>query len=297
MPSDLLAIFMSEGSADRFLREVRWSNGVRCIYCSSLSVIGWGWYRCKACLRTFNDKSGTDFEYSRIPLNEGLFIMYLSGCLNVPLLRASIDVGRSYGSVYRSFRRIMYSVGRYVRCSRRMLSGDVEVDEVYVNAGLKGRGNHDRIILLGRGPRCRGLRAGRGRGGWDKDVIPFTIIGRDGHEVYIPSRDVRGETIARIASRHIEAGSRIYTDSFPSYSILQGIGYRHEYVNHSMGEYVRGEAHINNCENRASILRPWLSVHRGVSKDNLDTYLSLLQLQRNTNKQPTIEKIKTIVKI
>ena len=216
MLSDLLAIFMSEGSAARFLREVRWSNGVRRVYCSSLSVIGWGWYRCKACLRTFNDKSGTDFEYSRIPLNEGLFIMYLSGCLNVPLLRASIDVGRSYGSVYRSFRRIMYSVGRYVRCSRRMLSGDVEVDEVYVNAGLKGRGNHDRIILLDRGPRCRGLRAGRGRGGWDKDVIPFTIIGRDGHEVYIPSRDVRGETIARIASRHIEAGSRIYTDSFPS---------------------------------------------------------------------------------
>jgi transposase-like protein len=36
---------MSEGSAARFLREVRWSNGVRCVYCSSLSVIGWGWYR------------------------------------------------------------------------------------------------------------------------------------------------------------------------------------------------------------------------------------------------------------
>jgi hypothetical protein len=110
-------------------------------------------YRCKRCLRTFNDKSGTDFEYSRIPLNERLFIAYLSGCLNVPLLRASIDVGRSYGSVYRSFRRIMY-----------------------VNAGLKGRGNHGRILLLGRRPRCRGLRAGRGRGGWDKDVTPvFTI--------------------------------------------------------------------------------------------------------------------------
>jgi hypothetical protein len=105
----------------------------------------------------------------------------------------------------------MYSVGRYVRCSGRMLSGAVEVDEVYVNAGLKGRGNHGRILLLGRGPRCRGLRAGRGRGKWDKDVIPvFTIVGRNGHEVYIPSRDVRGETVARIASRHIEAGSKIY---------------------------------------------------------------------------------------
>jgi transposase-like protein len=58
-----------------------------------------GGIRCKSCLRTFNDKSGTDFEYSRIPLNERLFITYLSGCLNVPLLRASIDVGHGYGSV------------------------------------------------------------------------------------------------------------------------------------------------------------------------------------------------------
>jgi transposase-like protein len=178
---------MSEAYAARLLREVRWSNGVRCIYCDSLSVICWGWYRhvyrryrCKRCLRTFNDKSGTDFEYSRIPLNDR----------------------------------------RYWRVSRV-----VEVDEVYVNAGLKGRGNHGRIIFLGRGPRCRGLRAGRGMGGWDKDVIPvFTIIGRNGYEVYIPSRDVSGETVARIASRHIEKGSRIYTDSFPSYSILQGMG-------------------------------------------------------------------------
>jgi transposase len=74
------------------------------------------------------------------------------------------------------------------------------------------------------------------------------------------------------------------------------MGYRHDYVNHSLREYARGEVHINNCENRASLLRPWLSVHRGISKDNLDTYLSLFQFQRNTNKLPTIEKIKLIVK-
>jgi transposase-like protein len=160
------------------------------------------------------------------------------------------------------------------------------VDELYVYAGLKGRGNHDRIILLGRRPRCRGLRAGRGRGGWDKDVIPvLTVIGRDGDEVYIPSRDVGGETVARIASRHMEAGSRIYTDNFPSYSILQNMGYRHDYVNHSIGEYARGEVHVNNCENRESILRTWLLAHRGISKDNLDTYLSPFQLQRNTKKR------------
>jgi transposase len=62
-------------------------------------------------------------------------------------------------------------------------------------------------------------------------------------------------------------------------------------------EYARGDIHINNCENRASILRTWLSVHRGISKDNLNTYLTLSQLQRKTNKLPTIEKIKLIVKV
>jgi transposase-like protein len=72
------------------------------------------------------------------------------------------------------------------------------------------------------------------------------------------------------------------------------MGYGHDYVNHSIGEYARGEVYINNCEYRASILRQWLSVHRGISKNNLETYLSLFQLQRNTNKLPTIEKIKIV---
>jgi hypothetical protein len=101
MLSDLLSIFIiSEAYAARLLREV---GGLMVLGVSTVvlyKLLCWGWYRgvyrryrCKSCLRTFNDKIGTDFEYSRIPINEGLFIMYLSGCLNVPLLRASIDVG------------------------------------------------------------------------------------------------------------------------------------------------------------------------------------------------------------
>jgi len=43
------------------------------------------------------------------------------------------------------------------------------------------------------------------------------------------------ERLARIASRHVEAGSKVYTDNFPSYNVLQGIGYSHDYVKHSEG--------------------------------------------------------------
>jgi hypothetical protein len=40
--------------------------------------------------------------------------------------------------------------------------------------------------------------------------------------------------MARIASRHVETGARIYTDCFPPHNILQSMGYRHDYVNHSI---------------------------------------------------------------
>jgi hypothetical protein len=45
---------------------------------------------------------------------------------------------------------------------------------MYVNAGLKGRGNHGRIILLGRRPSCRGLRAGRGGGDGIRTLSPYS---------------------------------------------------------------------------------------------------------------------------
>jgi hypothetical protein len=87
--------------------------------------------------------------------------------------------------------------------------------------------------------------------------------------------DVSGETVTMVALRNVETRSNIYTDNFPSYSILQSMGYKHDYVNRSIGEYARGYVHINNCENRASILRQWLLANRVISKDKLKTCLSL----------------------
>jgi hypothetical protein len=37
----------------------------------------------------------------------------------------------------------------------------------------------------------------------------------------------------------------------------------HRTVNHSRGEWARGEAHVNGCENRNGFLRAFLWKHRG----------------------------------
>jgi hypothetical protein len=43
----------------------------------------------------------------------------------------------------------------------------------------------------------------------------------------------------------------------------------HRVVSHRQGEWARGEAHVNGCENRNGFLRAFLRKYRGVSK----TYL------------------------
>jgi transposase-like protein len=71
------------------------------------------------------------------------------------------------------------------------------------------------------------------------------------------------------------------------YTIYEGITEKiewikeHRVVNHSRGEWSRGEAHVNGCENRNGFLRTYLRKHRGVSKEYLQCYLDFLSLLLN----------------
>ena len=137
----------SEDACSGLFRMVRWRSGVYCPKCGSRRVKGHGNYgrglkrcMCKDCSRTFNDKTGTIFHYSRLSL--------------------SWLIGRSYMPVFRALKRLMHKLRR-VQPVR--MSGTVECDEFYVTAGLKSRNNSHSIKKLGRRPRRRGLKR-RGRG-------------------------------------------------------------------------------------------------------------------------------------
>jgi len=297
---DVLDLISSELVCSRFFRMVRWGDGVFCPRCGSWMVKGHGNYRqglkrykCKACKRTFNDKTGTILHYSRLSLREWLTIIILFLCLHNSCLSLSWLLDRSYMPIFKALKKLMLSLRK---TQHMRMGGAVESDEVYVTAGLKGRNNSERIRRIGRKPRRRGLRR-RGRGAWGEDKpAVFILVGRCGMEDYIPSGDVESETVLKIIGRHVLEGSTIYTDFFKSYLSLGGAGYRHEYVNHSEGEWVRGECHINGCENRASLLRPWLAVHRGICKDNLSLYLAAFKTYRRCRGMKPIEAIKEILK-
>ena len=66
------------------LRDVRWRDGVSCPRCGSQNVVGHGRnlqvyqsYLCKDCGQHFNDRTGTQFEDSKLPLRVWFFAAFL----------------------------------------------------------------------------------------------------------------------------------------------------------------------------------------------------------------------------
>ena len=125
------------------LREMRWPDGViACRRCGSDRVVKDGprgryqMYWCKKCNFGFNDRSGTIFQDTKVPLRKW-FMMAFMMQFRVSILEISKTIGVSYRHAYYMARKIRGSV--YARRMAKKLKGTVEVDEPYVTAGLKGK--------------------------------------------------------------------------------------------------------------------------------------------------------------
>jgi len=93
-----------------------------------------------------------------------------------------------------------------------------------------------------------------------------------------------------------EESLTVYTDGFRAYDPLEDDeDYQREAVIHSEGEYVDENVQVNTCESHASLVRRWLSPHRGISKDMLTPYLRAFELRRRILRKPGREALKEIV--
>lgn len=136
---------MSEEECYKKLREMRWPNGVVCPYCHSKDCEETGAasrkkptlrYRCHACARNFNDLTKTIFRSSHVNLKNWVCCLYLMG-LNISnaQIAKELDVSeRTVSDMCDKLRKKVFEERPTVE-----LSGEVELDEVYVVAGHKGR--------------------------------------------------------------------------------------------------------------------------------------------------------------
>jgi transposase-like protein len=125
------------------LRELRWKkNGVRCVRCGSSNVKKDGMrglyqmYECKDCRSYFNDRTGTVFQDTKILLRKWFLMAFLMQ-FNISILEVSKTVGVPYRNAFYIAKKIRS--GMYVNQILEKLKGTVEMDELYITAGLKGK--------------------------------------------------------------------------------------------------------------------------------------------------------------
>src|SRR4051794_922707 len=80
----------------------------------------------------------------------------------------------------------------------------------------------------------------------------------------------------------LDQKSFLMTDGEGQYRILGPIFAKHETVNHSIGEYVRGDAHTNTVEGYFSIFKRGIyGVYHHVSEQHLKRYLCEFDFRYN----------------
>ena len=274
----------SESLAADLLEQVRWRDGVECPRCRSDLTVKNGSYGpfqrhlCKNCDRTFNDKTGTIFAHLRIALRKWLFSIYAFLRFNTSLNQFRREIDVAYKTVHQRVQRFMRALDAPVLD----LIGPVEIDEVYVSAGKKGRERDGRS-------HSRGLSM-RGRGSYKEDKPPiFVLVDRGtGQRYVIPAKAADESTVRLLLAARQQESLTIYTDGFRAYDPFEEDDtFERESVIYGDGDYVDGELHVNTCESHGSLLRPWLSPHRGVSKDKLTQHLRAFQLRRELFDKPS----------
>jgi transposase-like protein len=158
----------------------------------------------------------------------------------------------------------------------------VEVDETFIGGKEKNKHAKDKL-KGGRGTVGKQPVIGiKDRGGL---VRAFMINGTERKDLH--------EAIAK----HVRAGSTVYTDCHASYNGLHG--YHHEAVKHSVGEYVRAQAHTNGVESFWALLkRGYYGIYHYMSPKHLNRYVNEFSFRHNTAKVGTMDFMdKTIEKM
>ena len=161
-----------------------------------------------------------------------------------------------------------------------LFQGPVEADETFV--GGKESNKHAN----------KKLKAGRGAVG--KTPVAG-VKDRPTRKVVARVVDNTDKTkLQDFVNDHAAEGATLYTDEASAY---KGIGRPHEAVNHSVGEYVREQAHTNGLESFwALIKRGYVGIYHKMSPKHLQRYVEEFQRRHNNRSKDTIDQMAVVVR-
>jgi transposase-like protein len=263
-------MFHDADKARVWLEAQLWKDGPICPHCGVVNEATLmkgdttrpGLHQCNACREPFTVTLGTLYERSKVPLNKWLAATHLMMASKKGM--SALEIGRLLGLSKKTAWFLCHRIRESLREMKpNPMGGEgkmVEIDETFVG-GLE-KNKH------------RSKRKHVGTGGAGKEAV-FSLVERGGRvqSHHVPA--VTARTLRPILHAQLHAKTYVMTDEGATAKSL-GKGFeKHGMVNHSIGEYVRGDIHTNTIEGYFSILkRGVVGTYHHVSQQHLKRYLA-----------------------
>ncbi len=255
---ELLEWFPDNAACLAYLERLRWPEGFICPACGQPG----GWrtakarWMCRACGRQSSVTAGTIFHQIRTPLSTWFaaiwFITSQKNGMSAQGLQRVLGFG-SYETAWAWLQKLRRAM---VRPERELLSGVVELDEVFIGNESRGRvgGVKDHTAAM-----------------VAVESVPGRKLGRVRIEV---AQRARSADILKFADRVIAKGALVKTDGASILRKLTDMGYEHQAF---IGVDSPEPAHVNlpGVHMIGSLLKRWLTgtLHYAVTQEHLAYYL------------------------
>jgi transposase-like protein len=242
---EAIKYFSDLDTANTFMAQLRWPEGVTCPHCKGKAVSylttrrKW---KCmnKECHKQFSVKVGTIMEDSPIGLDKWLAAIWLiANCKNGI---SSYEIHRALGITQKSAWFLLHRIRLAMQTGTfEKLCGEVECDETYIGGQARFMHKNKREKKF------------KGRGPVGK-VAVMGLLERNGQVRARVIHNTSAGTLRRGIKNFVERGSVVITDAFKSYQGLEERNYIHQVIDHAE-KYVDGNIHTNGIENFWSLLK------------------------------------------
>lgn len=267
---NLIEQFGTDEKCREYLEAIRWPEGIECPRCEAHSVSHlkdrkkW---ECSKCEYQFSVTAGTLFHDSHLPLWKWFLAVYLmcESKKGISANQMKRTLGVSYKTAWYLCHRVRKAMGED---ETPLLDGIIEMDETFIGGKLKV-----------------GYR-GQGKSMMNKTIV-LGAVERGGEVRLKVITKADGDTIEAFIEAHVDDEvDAIYTDSWKAY--IDAVGdVRHESVNHSREEWVRGDVHTNTIEGVWSLFkRSIIGSHHKLSVKHLPAYLDEMEFRYNNRSNP-----------
>jgi len=277
---DIMRLFPDKEAATAWFEAKFWPNGRKCPHCQGENTHECPGntmpYRCRPCRKRFSVRTGTLLQSSRVPLLKWVWAIYIemTSLKGVSSMKLHRNLGVTQRTAWFMLQRIREALAPLQAAD---LEGPVEANETYIG-GLE-KHEHNK------------LKAGRGTVGKAPVLgIKDRKIGEIRTEA---ATDTTAATVQQFVQDNTAGGMTLYTDTSAVYNGSDVA--IHESVNHSVGEWVKDQAHTNGLESFWALFkRAYHGTYHHLSRKHLNRYVQQFAGKHNVREMDTLAQMQHI---